>query len=290
MTEPRFNETTYLTLHQDVRQAVARGDFGSGLEHYERYGKAEGRKMMRFDPDSHSIRDYTRLVRHLIASHPENPDLAMAKAIGALTLDIFHETGDKQYQVLCRYGLQDGQAIYDLACGSGRTASALQRHGWNGAYRGADVIPELVDYATQNNPGFRFFVHPDYSIFADDNSQDMIFSWSLFTHLQLEETFLYAKDCLRALKPGGIFVFSFLTLQDRGHRELFQNRITALETGINYVHLDTFLDQATILALCEQMLGLRLIEFIAADDDTLTPGGCFGQALAVFEKATDAAL
>ncbi|MEN9868758.1 MAG: hypothetical protein RL748_4348 [Pseudomonadota bacterium] len=284
MTEPSFNETTYLTLHQDVRLAVERGDFRSGQEHYEKYGKAEGRKVMRFDPDSHSIQDYSRLVRKLIVTHPDNLDLAMAKAVGALTLEIFQESGDKHYHILRRYGLQDGYAIYDLACGSGRTASALQRHGWLGQYRGADIIHDLVDYAGRKNPGFRFFVHPDYSIFAEDNSQDMIFSWSLFTHLQIEESFLYAKDCYRALKPDGIFIFSFLTLQDRGHRDLFLSHVSELENGLPRVHLDTFLDQETITTLFCQMLGFKLVEFIDADDASATPGGSFGQALAVFKK------
>lgn len=284
MAETRFNEQAYLTLHQDVRLAVERGDFKSGREHYERYGKSEGRKDSRFDHDSHSIRDYSRLVRKLMAEHPDNLDLAMAKAVGALTLEIYRESGDKHYHVLRRFGLQNGQAIYDLACGSGRTAAALRRHGWGGDYRGADIIPELVDYAGQTNPGMRFFVHPDYSIHAADNSQDMVYSWSLFTHLQLEEIFLYAKDCLRALKPGGILVFSFLTLKDRLHRELFLNRATALENGVANVHLDTFLDTDTITILFEAMLGFRRVALMDADDESVTPGGSFGQALAAFRK------
>ena len=72
MTEPRFDETSYLALHKDVQLGIERGYFRSGLEHYEKYGRDEGRKIVRFDADSHSIRDYTRLVRKLIATHPGN--------------------------------------------------------------------------------------------------------------------------------------------------------------------------------------------------------------------------
>lgn len=284
MAQASFNETTYLALHKDVRLAVEQGIFRSGLEHYENFGKAEGRKFMRFDPDSHSIQDYTRLVRKLIASHPDNLDLAMAKAIGSQTLEIYRISGDKQYAVLRHFGLRDGQAIYDLACGSGRTASALKRHGWHGSYRGADIIPELVEYAARNNPGFQFFVHPDYSIHAPDNSQDMIFAWSLFTHLQLEETLLYARDCHRALKPGGTLIFSFLTLKDPVHREILLARARELDTGLPRVHLDIFLDQETIAILFGPMLGFRLVEFIDGDDQTAAHGGGFGQTLAVFRK------
>ncbi len=282
LPDSNFNESSYLSLHKDVMLAVQRGYFKSGREHYEKHGKAEGRKVCRFDSESHSIKDYSRLVSHLIATHPDNIDLAMAKAVGALTLGIYRDLGDRQYQVLRRFGLQEGHAIYDLACGSGRTASALQRHGWTGAYAGADIIPELVEYATQKNPEFRFFVHPDYSIRADDNSQDMIFAWSLFTHLQLEEIFLYSKDCLRALKPGGIFIFSFLTFKDQLHREHFLSRVKALENGIPSVHLDTFLNQEMIGILFTQLLGFRLVKFV--DDETASPSDKFGQALAIFQK------
>jgi GT2 family glycosyltransferase len=38
-----FDEEIYLRLNPDVRLAVAAGNFRSGREHYERYGRAEGR-------------------------------------------------------------------------------------------------------------------------------------------------------------------------------------------------------------------------------------------------------
>ncbi len=284
MSDSTFNEASYLKLHEDVRLGVEKGHFKTGWEHYQKHGQAEGRRSSRFDLDNHSIRDYTKLVRNLIASHPDNLDLAMAKAIGALTLDIYRESGDKHYHVLKQLGLQDGYAIYDLACGSGRTAAALRRHGWHGQYRGADIIPELVNYAQDKNPAFQFFVHADFSINAGDATQDMLYSWSLFTHLQLEEIFLYAKDCYRALKPGGVFVFSFLTLQNQNHRELFNSRVTSLENGISNVHLDMFLNEETINIMMVEMLGFQLLGYSAADDETATPIGSFGQALAMFRK------
>lgn len=284
MAEIVFNEAIYLILNKDVQLAIDNGACPSAWEHYCRHGKQEERRISRFDHDSHSIRDYSKLVRELIAAHPDNLDLAMAKAIGAYTLEIYQVSGDKHYHVLRRFGLQDGQAIYDLACGSGRTAAALRRHGWQGQYRGADIIADLVDYAGQKNPGFQFFVHPDYSIHARDATQDIIFSWSLFTHLQLEETFLYARDCHRALKPGGVFVFSFLTLKDHSHRETFLGRVLALENGVACSHLDMFLDRETVTSMMVDMLGFKLVEFIDANDESATPIGSFGQALAVFRK------
>ncbi len=45
-----FDEETYLRYNPDVRAAVAGGAFGSGREHYERYGRAEGRPFRKIDP------------------------------------------------------------------------------------------------------------------------------------------------------------------------------------------------------------------------------------------------
>lgn len=284
MEETKFYESVYLSMHEDVRDGIKKGYFKTGHEHYCRYGKAEGRKTSPFEHLTHSIADYSKLVRELIAAHPDNYDLAMAKAVGALTLDIYKESGDKHVAILKRFGLKDGQAIYDLACGSGRTAMALKRHAWVGQYLGADIIPELIEYAQAKNPDFQFVIHPGFSIYAPDNSQDMIYAWSLFTHLQLEEIFLYARDCHRALKYGGVFVFSFLTLRNRLHRENFIRRATAASTGLPNVHLDTFLEKEAICIMFVEMLGFKLIEFIDADDETATPTGSFGQSLAVFRK------
>ncbi|HUR89323.1 MAG TPA: class I SAM-dependent methyltransferase [Ramlibacter sp.] len=281
--EAEFNELVYLNLHPDVRAAVESGLFRSGYEHYCRYGRGESRRLSRIaQKDLHFIRDYTRLVRDLIAAHPGDYDLAMAKAIGSQTLESFVEFGDKHVHVLRRVGLQDGCAIYDLACGSGRTASALRRHGWNGSYRGADIIDELVSYARQKSPDFQFFVHRDFSIVADDGSQDIIFSWSLFTHLHLEEIYLYAEDCKRALKPGGVLVFSFLELSKPSNEAVFRSRVESMRTGAGAPHLDTFMDRQTISHMFVTMLGYTLVEFIGADEPL--PGGAFGQSIAVLRK------
>ena len=38
-----FDEATYLAYHPDVAAAVAKGRYASGRQHYEKFGRAEGR-------------------------------------------------------------------------------------------------------------------------------------------------------------------------------------------------------------------------------------------------------
>lgn len=280
-----FDEGTYLWLHADVRRAVEQKHWASGRAHYLHTGKAEGRVIAaQTKESSHAVRDYTQLVNELIAAYPDDLALAMAKAIGTHSHREYAESGDRQYAMLMRAGLKDGFNIYDLACGSGRTAAALARHGWQGQYRGADLIRPLIDYATATKPGFDFFVHRDYSVRADSASLDMVYAWSLFTHLQLEEILLYATDIHRALKPGGLLAFSTLTLDCPGHVELLKSRAATIRQGSSLPHLDTFLARSTVTTIFETLLGFQLVDWVDADDATATEAGAFGQAVAVYRK------
>lgn len=280
------DERRYLSINPDVRKAVEAGVYDSGYEHYMHDGRHEGRKLDRFsDPDRlHFLRDYTALVNRLLDEHPDDHDLAMSKAIGSVSLESFRVTGDKHVDVLRNLcGLVNGMGIFDLGCGCGRTAQALTRQGWQGHYRGQDIIPQLIDYARKKTPGFRFDTFLDYSLCADDSSQDIVFAWSLFTHLNLEEIALYMEDCHRVLKPGGKLVFSFLELVEPGHKELLEARITRLRSGLQLDHLDTFLHRETIRFLAERS-GFSIDFYKDASDTAVTSTGSFGQSLVVLTK------
>jgi hypothetical protein len=40
-----FDEDEYLRCNRDVRRAVMRGEFESGLEHFQRHGRREARRL-----------------------------------------------------------------------------------------------------------------------------------------------------------------------------------------------------------------------------------------------------
>ncbi len=49
---PGFDEAAYLTAHPLVAEAVARGEYASGLAHYEAVGRAQG---LALDPMSRKL-------------------------------------------------------------------------------------------------------------------------------------------------------------------------------------------------------------------------------------------
>jgi ubiquinone/menaquinone biosynthesis C-methylase UbiE len=279
-----FSEAEYLAIHEDVRQAVANGTFASGYDHYLRYGRVECRALFKRSENRHFIEDYSRLVQNLIAIHPGNMDLAMAKAVGSLSTEEYARQGDQHVAVLRMTGLTDYMQIFDIGCGSGRTAQALLRHGWVGQYTGTDVIPELVRYAKSKLPDWRFGLQNGFRLDAETESLDLVYAWSLFTHLTIEETYLYLRDAARALKAGGTMIFSVLELSNPDHYKLFKRDAELVEKNVQSVHLNAFTDRQTVSIFAKD-LGFEVTRWVDADDRTMTPSlGCFGQSIAILRK------
>lgn len=178
----------------------------------------------------HSVRSYEALVARKRRKHKGDYAMAMMTSIGAGSREEFASQGDAQVAVLVHHGLRDGMSVYDLGCGCGRTAMALQRSGWKGRYKGADIVRVLVDYLRSKCPGYEAVVHRDLTIAAPGESVDILFHWSVFTHLYPEECYLYMEDTFRALKPGGKLLFSFLEMEDSNHHDIFRYRITRLRS------------------------------------------------------------
>ncbi len=228
----------------------------------------------------YAMLSYDSIVETLMSRHPH--EIAMYKAIGCNNFEEYCDTGNTQVAVLQHYGLRDGMTVYDLGCGSGRTAQALMRAGWKGAYKGSDVVQALVDYVNAKCPGFPAFVNRSLSIVADDDSLDMIFHWSVFTHLFVEECYIYLQDIFRARKPGGRLVFSFLELESEAHRHrVFVARVSQFRTGFQKTHLDTFLHRDWIRRWAAE-IGFTVPEFTDGDDGSRHRATW--QTLAVMDK------
>lgn len=229
----------------------------------------------------HSVRSYEALVARLKRRYKGDHDRAMIGAIGATSMETFHAQGDGHVAVLRHHGLRDGMSVYDLGCGSGRTAMALQRSGWIGRYKGADIVKDLVVYLADKCPGYEAIVHRDLSIVAPDSSLDIVFHWSVFTHLYSEECFLYMRDTFRALKPGGKLIFSFLELEDPAHHPIFDRRIRAFETRGWSSELDIFLHRDWI-RLWAANIGFTDVAFTDGSDTQHHPA--FWQSLVAMTK------
>lgn len=213
---------------------------------------------------------YQEHLRDRLRRHGGNTELAYADSIGSQTMELFLKQGDDQVAALKEYGLRDGMIIYDLGCGCGRTAQALQRSAWTGRYIGTDIVQEFVGELKRKCAGFEAYVHMTPTIRAPDRSVDMIFHWSVFTHVTVEDAFLYLEDSYRAMKPGAKLVFSFLELTNPLHYSAFDQRVELVRDSKPLAVLDTFLHRDW-LSLWAERIGFDHVQFVDGHDGSRHP-------------------
>lgn len=134
----------------------------------------------------------------------------------------FVALGDHIVRLLeSRAGLREGDAILDIGCGIGRNALALSRRFGSIRYRGFDVVRYGVTWCRKrfrDRPAFEFrhadihnsFYNPrgriaagEYRFEYPDESFDLAFATSVFTHMPYREVCHYLAEIRRVLKPGG---------------------------------------------------------------------------------------
>jgi SAM-dependent methyltransferase len=113
-----------------------------------------------------------------------------------------------------------GVSALEIGCGPGRLLRPLSRHFRE--IHGIDVSDEMLRRARQNLEGVpNIHLHPAsgaaLSGFPDD-SFGFIYSYAVFQHIPSREVVMnYLAEAVRALAPGGLFVFQINALPDRGH-------------------------------------------------------------------------
>jgi cyclopropane fatty-acyl-phospholipid synthase-like methyltransferase len=225
----------------------------------------------------HFVEDYEAYVRGLIKNHPI--DEAMAMAVGGGPFD---GIGNIELNILKEAGLQPGMSIFDLGCGSGRLAAALAKSGLDLSYTGTDVVQELLDYASEISPSnYRFIRHPQISVPVESSSVDITCAFSVFTHLLHHETYMYLTDMHRALKVGGLVVFSFLEYADPAHWDVMEYTLDK-QRDAEQIPLNTFIER-TVIDTWARRLGFE-VKQIMNGGHRPNGGEPLGQAVCVLSK------
>lgn len=129
--------------------------------------------------------------------------------------------------------LTPSDSVLDIGCGIGRTAIALTEYlNTNAKYEGFDVVKKGVDWCNskinKEYPNFNFTYIPLFNdLYNNSNlkaenfefpykkeSFDKIFSFSVFTHMQINEIQNYFKQIHEVLKSDGIAFSTFFLYDD----------------------------------------------------------------------------
>ncbi|MBI3704474.1 MAG: class I SAM-dependent methyltransferase [Rhizobiales bacterium] len=198
---------------------------------------------------SSSVLKYRATAQRLFAEH--DPTQAATTCVGGN----FIALGELEVKLLQMLDFDMNMSIVDVGAGCGRLATALARHGFAGNYFGTDVCPELLNYARERLPErYKFELVDGFAIPERDSVADFVCFFSVFTHLLHEESFVYLKDALRVLKPGGQVIVSYLDFAVNAHWQIFEVTVAT----INETRADNVFMSRDLWNAWAEKLGLRI--------------------------------
>jgi SAM-dependent methyltransferase len=174
--------------------------------------------------------------RHQLAYDPElvpPPDLMIEE--GVSVLEEWFRWGEEWSMLLRVYGrVTRGSSVLEIGCGLGRIAFPLRYVlSADGSYEGFDICREKIAFLERTfqraYSNFRFawanvhntFYNPRGQVTAAayrfpyaDDTFDIVYAASVFTHMLPEGAANYFRESARVLKPGGRALFSFFLLDN----------------------------------------------------------------------------
>lgn len=106
--------------------------------------------------------------------------------------------------------------VLDFGCGCGRVARHLPKL-TDAALYGVDCNRRLVEWCAANLTGAYSRNRMDPPLFFDDGYFDVIYLYSVFTHLGVARQAAWLKEFARIIRPGG---FAIVTFHDEDHAGL----------------------------------------------------------------------
>ena len=193
-------------------------------------------------------------------------------------------------------GLTPSSTLVDLGCGIGRMASHAIPFLVGGHYIGTDVAPSMLQRAQARidpllpEPPCRVSwvkqVGTEFDV--PDQSVDAFCAYSVFTHIEHEDSFNFLKDARRAVRPGGFFVFSCLPMDLAVSREIFLASAATDYAGRwgTVRNVTTSMDFMESIA---RLAGWRVRRWYPGDEENVPLDDrlhLFGQSVCVLEAPT----
>ncbi len=97
--------------------------------------------------------------------------------------------------------------VLDFGCGCASQLKYFTGNHPNAKYFGTDIDPSSVEWVAKNYPNVSVSVNaPDNKLDFEDNTMDLIYTVSTFSHFSKDDVNFWLKELSRVLKVGGIFI------------------------------------------------------------------------------------
>ena len=186
--------------------------------------RGRGQVTVAAPPTIETTNAHADVYEHLYESHAQR--LSAADAVGDGDFDAM---GRISLSVVQHVGLAPGATVVDFGCGTGRLAVHLVPALDGGRYIGIDISETMLRRArtlvatrvVEPRCGVEWVHQRDSRFAMPDGSVDMFVAFSVFTHMEHEDTYRYLVDARRCAAPGARFVFSCLSLDLPHARTVF---------------------------------------------------------------------
>jgi SAM-dependent methyltransferase len=103
--------------------------------------------------------------------------------------------------------VRNGTRVLDFGCGWGRIIRFFFKDTGCENLFGVDVDPKMIDFCSKEmHCGTYFMVNPEPPSVLQDDSIDVIYAFSVFTHLAEETATNWIREFSRILRPRGILI------------------------------------------------------------------------------------
>jgi SAM-dependent methyltransferase len=159
-----------------------------------------------------AFRAYERVValrparRLSVEGPPLPPRRLMVRVAGTGDADWFLRSGRAGYDAIAAHApLDELRSVLDFGCGCGRVTRWWSA--FHGQVTGSDVSAPAVAWCRDNLPFARFeenAIAPP--LVFDDESFDLVYALSVFTHLTGDLQIAWRDELRRVLRPGGLLL------------------------------------------------------------------------------------
>ena len=159
-----------------------------------------------------------RLYEHAVALRPtprlevDGPPLPprrlMVRVAGTGDADWFLRSGRAGYDAIAAHApLAELESVLDFGCGCGRVTRWWSD--FDGRVAGSDVSGPAIDWCRANLPFGRFEQNAlAPPLVFEDESFDLVYALSVFTHLTADLQLAWRDEVRRVLRPGGLLLLT----------------------------------------------------------------------------------